>query len=215
MAAPPVPAIDVYADVVCPFAYVGLTRLFERRCEMGRDDVVLRVRAWPLEIVNGAPVDPDLIAEEIDEIAPQVAPDLFRGFEPASFPASSVPALALTDAAYQVDLATGEAVAMELRRLLFEHRTDVADPDVLAGVARRFGLTGLGDRAAVLADHERGRELGVVGSPHFVVGGESLFCPVLAISRRDGRLHVEVDPAGLERLVAACFSGPPTPRPGS
>jgi predicted DsbA family dithiol-disulfide isomerase len=201
-----VPIVEVYADVVCPFAYVGLTRLLQRRHELGRDDVVLRIRAWPLEVVNGAPVDPDLIAEEIDEIAPQVAPELFRGFDPASFPTSSIPALALTHAGYQRSAATGEQVAMELRRLLFEERTDIADPDVLAAVGRRYAVTDPADPAAVMADHERGKELGVIGSPHFVVGGASLFCPVLDISRHDGHLRVRIDPDGFDRLAAACFS---------
>lgn len=197
--------VEVYADVVCPFAYVGLTRLLQRRDELGRDDVVLRMRAWPLEIVNGRVADPDRIAEQVHEIVTQVAPELFRGFDPASFPSSSIPALALTDAAYRVSDATGEQVAMELRRLLFEERTDVADHHVLQQVARSFGVPDLGDPAAVLADHRHGQALGVLGSPHFVVGSESMFCPVLDISRHDGELRVAINPAGFDRLVSVCF----------
>lgn len=200
------PLVEVYADIVCPFAYVGLTRLLQRRDGLGRRDVVLRIRAWPLEIVNGKIADPDRIADQVREIVAQVAPELFRGFDPTTFPSSSIPALALTDAAYEVGDATGEQVAMELRRLLFEEGADVADPDVLRQVAERFGVSGLGDPAAVLADHRRGQELGVVGSPHFVVGGESMFCPVLDISRPDGQLRVRIDPAGFDRVMAACFS---------
>lgn len=209
------PQVEVFADVVCPFAYVGLTRLLQRRDALGRTDVRFRIRAWPLEIVNGAPVDPDLIAEEIDEIAPQVAPDLFRGFDAGAFPESSIPALALTDAAYLVDDALGERVAMELRRLLFEQGRDIADPEVLRRVADGAGLAELGDPASVIRDHDEGAARGVVGSPHFFVGGESTFCPVLDISRHDGHLRVRVDPAGFERLVQVCFSEPPAPPRGS
>jgi len=28
----------------------------------GRDDVVLKVRSWPLEMVNGQPLDPQVVA---------------------------------------------------------------------------------------------------------------------------------------------------------
>jgi hypothetical protein len=50
--------IEVFADAGCPFTHVGLRRLVEHRDHAGRDDVVLRVRAWPLELVNGHPLDP-------------------------------------------------------------------------------------------------------------------------------------------------------------
>jgi len=197
--------IEVYADVVCPFAYVGLTRLIERRHELGRDDVRFRVRSWPLELVNGTPVDAHFIDEEIDEIKPQVAPDLFAGFDPERFPTSTIPALALSAAAYDVDDATGETVAMELRRLLFEHGRDVADPVVLAEVARHHGVPTLGETSAVLDEWKLGRSLGVIGSPHFFVGGESRFCPVLDIRRVDGALVVQVDEHAVDDFMRLCF----------
>ena len=93
--------VEVYADVACPFTHVGLRRFVERRAELGRDDVPLWVRAWPLEIVNGEPLDPHFIAEEVDDIREQVAPTLFAGFVERSFPASSLPALTLAAAAYE------------------------------------------------------------------------------------------------------------------
>lgn len=197
--------VVVYADIVCPFAYVGLTRLFERRRELGREDVRIRVRSWPLELVNGKPVDGTFIGEEIDEIKPQVAPDLFRGFDATCFPASSFPGLALTSAAYAADDATGESVAMELRRLLFEEGEDVADPNILEKVAARHGLADLGNPDAVLAEYAEGRARHVVGSPHFFVDGTSVFCPTLDIKRVDGALQVNVDMTAFAQLVATCF----------
>ena len=86
--------VEVFADVACPFTHVGLRRFVERRAELGRGDVTLWVRAWPLEIVNSEPLDPHFIAEEIDDIREQVAPTLFAGFVEGSFPASSLPGLA-------------------------------------------------------------------------------------------------------------------------
>ena len=205
----PTRLLEVFADVVCPFAYVGLRELLQRRAALGRDDVRLVVRAWPLELVNGKAVDPHFIGEEIDEIRPQVAPDAFAGFDPTQFPHSSLPALALTAAAYDRDLATGEAVAMALRHLLFEAGRDVADPAVLAEVAARFDLPDpatLGD-AAPRAEWRDGQQRGVVGSPHFFLAGESWFCPVLDISRDPaGHLHVRIDDDAAERFIAAIFS---------
>ena len=138
--------IEVFADVACPFTHVGLRRFVGRRAELGREDVTLRVRAWPLEIVNGQPLDPHFIAEEIDDIRRQVAPALFQGFTEAAFPVSSLPALTLAAAAYDESLATGEQVSLALRDLLFEQGIDIADTTVLARLASRPRRLGRPDR---------------------------------------------------------------------
>lgn len=195
--------IVIFADVVCPFAYVGITRLLHERDRRGVD-VVARVRSWPLEVVNGVPVDPAHIAAEIDDIRAQVAPDLFSGFRVDAMPASSLPALALARAAYETGGdRIGEAVSMALRRALFEEGRDIADPDVLAGIAADHGVGVPADTDGVLADHREGRERGVVGSPHMFVGDYSAFCPVLDISKRDdGHFRVALDQAAYDDLIA-------------
>ena len=53
--------IEVWADVWCPFAHIGIRRLVEERDRRG-SEVHLRVRAWPLELVNGRPLDAAFIA---------------------------------------------------------------------------------------------------------------------------------------------------------
>lgn len=200
--------IEVFADVACPFTHVGLRRLVEARAGAGRDDVRFVVRAWPLEVVNGHPLDPVFIDEEVDDIRAQVAPDLFAGFRRDAFPASSLPAMALTAAAYRTGPGPGEQAALRLRDLLFEEGVDVADPTVLAAVADELGLTGPFDNTApVLADHAEGVERGVVGSPHFFLPASGgFFCPSLEVGRdAEGRLHVAVDTEALERFLALCF----------
>lgn len=210
--------VEVFADIICPFTHVGLRRLVSRRAELGRDDVRLWVRSWPLEVVNGRAPDPQLLAEEIDEIREQVAPDLFAGFDVDAFPSTSVPALALAHQAYARDIATGEVVSLELRTLLFERGVDISDPDVLRGLAERHGLgvsvAGSGgdvgdevvDTTGVLSDHREGLRRGVVGSPHFFTPAGSFFCPALAIHRDDDhRLHVDFDTTGFEAFFSACF----------
>jgi predicted DsbA family dithiol-disulfide isomerase len=199
--------IEVFADVACPFTHVGLRRFVERRNELDRPDVTMWVRAWPLEVVNGTPLDPQFIAEEIDDIRRQVAPTLFAGFTEASFPASSLPALTLAAAGYEAGPTTGEALSLALRDLLFERGVDISDTGTLSDLAADHGVTvDLADPQRVLADHADGVERGVIGSPHFFTPGGGFFCPALDVSRDTaGHLRITADPAGFDRFLATCF----------
>ncbi len=199
--------IEVFADVACPFTHVGLRRFVDRRAQLSRHDVTLRVRAWPLEIVNDQPLDPHFIAEEIDDIRQQVAPALFRRFTEASFPVSSLPALTLAAAAYDNNLATGEQMSLALRDLLFEQGIDIADTTILARLATEHDVSvDLTDSRRVLEDHAEGLARGVVGSPHFFTPAGGFFCPSLDV-RRDagGHLRITADTAGFDRFVATCL----------
>jgi 2-hydroxychromene-2-carboxylate isomerase len=203
-----VTVIEVFAELGCPFTHVGLRRLVERRSDDGRDDLVLRVRAWPLELVNGTPLDPALIDEEVAELRAQVAPDLFARFDPARFPTSSLPALDLAAAAYGRSLRAGERASLLLRDALFERGRSVGDPGVLVEIAAAVGIPEPGDeaRAQVLADWHEGQARGVIGSPHFFVGDDSWFCPSLDIERVDGDLLIRSDPAAFEAFIDHCLS---------
>jgi predicted DsbA family dithiol-disulfide isomerase len=203
--------IEVFADLCCPFTHVGLLRMVEERAAQGRDDVVLRVRAWPLEVVNGTPLDPAFIAEEVDEIRVQVAPELFAGFSASVMPPTSIPGMVLAHHAYRLDPRVGEAVSLDLRSLLFERGVDVSRPDVLVDVARRHGLAvtadDLADDGPVLADLAEGRIRGVIGSPHFFTVDGGFFCPALDISRDDrGHLRILADPEGFAEFTRSCFA---------
>jgi len=202
--------LEVYADIWCPFAYVGLHCVAARRSARGRGDVPLVVRAWPLELVNGAPLDPDTTASHVRELRAQVAPHLFAGFDTRHFPTTSLPALALAHAGYRRDLATGEAVSFALRDALFEKGLDLSRPDVLSDVAGPLGVgpAGAADEESVRRDWEDGVRRGVEGSPHFFCGSVDTFCPALDISRReDGELVVRNDTAALETFLDTCFGG--------
>ncbi len=201
--------IDVYADVGCPFTHVGLRRLAAERQARGRPDVVLAVKAWPLELVNGRALEPSVIAEEVEALRASVAPDLFAGFDPARWPASSLPALALTTAARALGPRGAETVAMALRTALFEQGLDVADPEVLGRVAADHGLGSVDIDAAheqVLAEWHEGQRRGVIGSPHFFVDESDVFCPTLRISHTDGGFAVEVATAELVEFMDRCFA---------
>lgn len=183
-------AVEVFADVLCPFTHVGLHTLIDRRTQRGLTTPRLRIRAWPLELINGAPLDPQHIAAEVSALRESVRPDLFAGFSAENFPATSMAAFALTAAADRTgDVEIIEKVGMALRDAVFEKGLDIGRPEVVDTVADRFGLQPLdadATAAAVRADWEEGKRRGVVGSPHFFsADGGSWFCPGLAISRDD------------------------------
>jgi predicted DsbA family dithiol-disulfide isomerase len=207
--------IEAYADACCPFAHVGLRRIHDAITERGRDDVLLRVKAWPLELINGTPLDPRFIAEEIEDIREQVATDLFNGFRTETFAETfartSIPAMALASRAYTVSDSTGQAVSLAVRDAQFERGLDIGDRSVLASIAATHGVEPPADDhddddALVRGEWAEGRDRGVVGSPHFFVGGENMFCPVLDISRVDGRLRIRVDDAAVEAFLRRALS---------
>ena len=204
--AQPSKVLEVFADVVCPFTHVGLRRLVASRQQTGRGDVAIRVRAWPLELVNGERVPRDLLVEEIAELQHTVAPDLFTAVDAEQFPMSSLPALALAATAYRSDVETGERVSLALREALFEEGRDLTDPAELLRIGQRASLDDLrAGEADVQADYEEGRARGVIGSPHFFGDGEGFFCPTLAIERVDGRLNVAFDAKGFDEFMHRCF----------
>jgi len=196
--------VDAYAELVCPFTYVGLRRMMAERVRRGID-VRFRVRAWPLEWVNGEPLAPDHVGAEVEALRAQVAPDWLVGFDPRVFPTTSIPGLALTSVAYERDLPTGEAVAFTLREEVFEHGHDVSDPEVLARVAARFDVAvpsaEAGERL-VRSEYEEGRQRGVVGSPHVFLASGDRFCPTLRIEPTGDTWVIEWDDEGLETALA-------------
>lgn len=208
-----VPVIEVFADVWCPFAHVGLRAVEERRALAGRTDLAIRVRAWPLELVNGSPLDPTVTSEHAAELRDQVAPTLFAHLDVDHFPSSTLDALALADRAYRTDPQVGERVSFALRDALFEEGRDVSDPVVLDHLAHGLGVPAPdeSDRVAVLADWDEGRRRGVRGSPHFFCGGTDVFCPSLEITKDPvGGLSVVRDASRLTEFLEQCLapSGP-------
>ena len=202
--------VEVFADGLCPFTHVGLHTLIDRRAERGLGGPRLRIRAWPLELINGAPLEPDHIAAEIVALRASVRPDLFTGFSTNTFPRTSMAAFALTGAADRTgDPVLIEEVGMVLRDAVFEQGLDIGRPEVVQTMAARFGLTPLdadATEAAVRADWDEGRQRGVVGSPHFFTpDGVGWFCPGLAISRDTAGNFVVAWKEGTAAFVDSVF----------
>ena len=131
----------------------------------------------------------------------------FAGFDPAVWPETSLPALALTSAAYELDEAAGERVALAVRDALFEHGLDIADPAVLADIAdaHQVPLPTAGDHAAVVAEWDAGRARSVIGSPHFIVDTEAFFCPGLDIRHDDDGFHIARDVEAFGAFLEQAF----------
>jgi predicted DsbA family dithiol-disulfide isomerase len=197
-------AIEVFAELACPFTHFALRRIVERRAQQDRTVPLLRIRPWPLELVNGRALDPRHVAEEVRAMRAQVSPDLFAGFDDRAFPSTSMAGFRVAEAAYAVDVGLGERVSLALRDALFEQGRDIGDAAVLADVASAHGvaLPGPALDDAVHRSYAEGRRRGVVGSPHFFVGGTSGFCPLLDISRDDeGEFHLHLDEVAANRLL--------------
>jgi predicted DsbA family dithiol-disulfide isomerase len=196
-------SVEVFADVSCPFAHLSLLMVPDVLAELDRE-VDLTVRAWPLEWVNGQPFAAGHIGEEIDALRATLDTDAFAGFDPDTWPTTTIPAFNLADAAHRVDPALGLTVGLALRHALFEEGRDVGDPEVLAAIAEDHDLAPPSIKATpgVRADYAEGQRRGVKGSPDFWVGDEEFFCPALEIGHDDDdRLTARVDPEGLRQFL--------------
>ena len=201
--------IEVFADIWCPFAHVGLRCARDQRDATGRDDVVIRVRPWPLELVNAAPMDPAKTAGHIDHLRHQVDDSLFAGFDASNFPTSTLEALALIEHAYGTDARLGEQATFAVRDALFEKGLDISDPAVLTSIADELAIGPVddADREAVVASWRAGQSRGVKGSPHFFFEDAEVFCPTLDISRSDaGDLSIALNIERLNAFLELCLA---------
>lgn len=197
-------AIEVFADIWCPFAHVGLRVVADERRRRNRMDLALVVRAWPLELVNSAPMDPKRTAEHVAHLRDQVSPDLFAGFDPTHFPSTTLHALALVASAYRCGSQVGELMSFAVRDALFEEGRDIARTEVIHELADRLSVPypTADDDATVRADWAEGISRGVQGSPHFFIGTDGQFCPSLSIER--DAVHgttITVNRAGLSEFL--------------
>ena len=199
--------IEVFADVACPFAHAGLRRFQAYRQQRGQSEPVLRVRAWPLELVNGETLDGPSLVPKIEALRADVATDLFAGFDEHQFPTTTLPAMAAEAAAYRKGLDVGERFSFAVRHALFEDGLDVSDAAVLRSLREAHGIPEPteDDRSAVRNDLAEGKRRDVSGSPHFFTADGSFFCPSLVIKHADDGYEVSFDAAGFQRFVAAVF----------
>lgn len=199
--------IDVFADVGCPFAHAGLVRFAAFRRQRGAEEPILRVRAWPLEWVNGKSHDGTTLTAKIEALRADVTPDLFAGFDEDRFPPTTIPAMISEAAAYRTGIHVGERFSLAVRRALFDDGLDVCDDDVLRGLRVANGVSdpASSDKAEVDQNFAEGKLRGVDGSPHFFTSSGSFFCPSLTIEHEGSNYDVSFDAATFQRFVEAAF----------
>jgi predicted DsbA family dithiol-disulfide isomerase len=205
-----VPSLEVFADVWCPFAHVGLRMARQRRDALGVAGASMWIRSWPLELVNGQPQDPAKVRLHVADLREQIDPSLFAGFDPGVFPSSTLPALSLAAQAYRQSPAIGEAASFALRDALFEEGRDLSRAEVLTAIAGQAGMQDLrlDDHRLVIEEWHEGQRRGVEGSPHFFCRGVDSFCPSLDISRnREGHARLRLNPSRLDDFLDSCFRG--------
>lgn len=197
--------IEVFADIWCPFAYVGLQVVHMERDAFAPDETV-RTRAWPLELVNGAPMNVDKTAHHIHDLREQLGLPLFAGFNPSTFPTTTLGALALVAAAQRAGV--GDAVNDRLRVALWEEGRDVGAAEELAVLAAEFDLVVTeADHQSVVDDWHEGERRNVKGSPHFFCGDRDEFCPSLSLQRDDaGVLDIAPNPGRVSKFLQSCWS---------
>jgi hypothetical protein len=206
----PLHIIEVFADVWCPFTHVGLKTVAAQLRDRKPEHPGVWVRSWPLEWVNGRPMNPIAAVGHANELRDQLSSDLFVGFDGSHFPHSTIPVLALVARGYREDFELGQSLSFEVRDWLFERGRDVADPATLASIATSFGLNepDPDDYASVVTDWREGRSRGVLGSPHFYCGRLNVFCPSLEIStnpRNEGKeIHRNI--SRLSSFLDECLS---------
>jgi len=203
--------VEVFADITCPFTHVGLSRVATLLANSGAS-VDLRVRAWPLEWVNGAPLAAAAVAVKAAALREGLGIDQFSGLDTDHWPSTTIPALNLAASARQAGSAIGLAVSRELRDALFERGTDIADLAVLAEMASRHGLPipTVEPSQSVLDDYAEGKSRGVRGSPDFFIGNDEFFCPALDLGHDEyGNLTAQFDMRGLEAFMAKLIDETP------
>lgn len=199
--------LEVYADLWCPFAHVGLRTAAKLRDELSPGTALL-IRAWPLELMNGQALNADKTAGNVEALRNAVAPELFQNFKTRVMPASTIQGLALIEAANDKDPVLGERIGLGLRNLLFEHGVKIDNLELLRGIARQNGLdpSVVDDHALVKRRWEEGRSKGVVGSPHFFSDHADLFCPLLEISRDEmSSLHISRNSERMSEFLSKAF----------
>ncbi|MEM7496448.1 MAG: DsbA family oxidoreductase [Pseudomonadota bacterium] len=184
--------LDIISDPICPWCYIGKTRLDRAIAETGHNPFMPRWRMFRL--------NPDMPAEGMDRR--QYLEAKFGGAEGAARVYGAIAEAAKGDG-LDVDLdaiartpqtldahrlirwageaGAGDAVVMALFDRYFRRGEDISDRELLIDVAIEAGmdpevvgrlLDGDADRAALEEEEKAAREMGVTGVPCFIVQGK-------------------------------------------
>lgn len=190
-------AIDLVTDVVCPWCYVGATRLDRviDRLRAERPGLEVQLFHHPFELMPGTPregtnvpqmlqkkygVAPEKMWSRVHDAAAESGLTLDLSKQPMAYP--TMPAHTL--ARLGRDAGKEHAIHGALFEAYFQDAKDIADPDVLVAIGEKHGLDGARVRAFVTDEKELAltreeariwHHRGVTGVPFFVVGEKLAF----------------------------------------
>lgn len=180
LASPPPGTIQVWSDLLCPFAHVALLRLRRARTRLGLDGtVVLEHRTFPLELFNGPHPRRGTDTEAVG--LGRLEPGEFRVWSAPEdlYPHTVLLAAEAVHAAADQGAGAAEELDLALRRAFWlasrsiGHRQGVLDvaAELPAGVLDVAALTAALDdgrhRATVMADFAVAATDAIAGSPTF------------------------------------------------
>lgn len=171
--------VEVWSDLLCPFAHVGLLRLRRARTRLGLDgEVLLEHHTFPLELFDGPHPrrGTDSEAVGLGQIEPEAQ---FRVWTAAddTYPHTVLLAAEAVHAASAQSLAAGEELDLALRRAFWTHSRSISHRAVILEVAGDVPVVDVADlevaldngsfRAAVMADYAVARTDAIPASPTF------------------------------------------------
>lgn len=171
--------VQVWSDLLCPFAYVALLRLRRARTRLGLDGKIhIEHRTFPLELFNGPHPrrGTDTEAVALGQIAPEAE---FRVWTAPDdlYPHTVLLAAEAVHAATAQNLTAGEELDLALRQAFWTHSHSIAHRQVILDVANELPTgvlnvdalaTALDDgrhRRTVMNDYAVSRTDAIPGSP--------------------------------------------------
>jgi predicted DsbA family dithiol-disulfide isomerase len=213
--------IEVWSDLLCPFAHVVLTRLRAARDRLGlTGQVLLDHHTFALELFNGPHPRPGTDSEAVGlgQVEPAAG---FRLWTAADwlYPSTVLLAAEAVHAAKAQGLQASEDLDRALRRAFWTESRSIGHRQVILDVAGEAGTVDVAAlataldagtaRALVMADHAVAGTDAVSGSPHlFLPGGGSAHNPGLTV-RWEGPwasgypIAADTDPGWADRLLAS------------
>lgn len=182
--------IQVWSDLLCPFAHVALYRLRTARTKLGLDDAVrIDHHTFALELFNGPHSRPGTDSEAVGlgQLAPEIGFRLWT--QPDwTYPSTVLLAAEAVHAAKAQGLRASEDLDAALRRAFWFGSRTIGHRQVILEVAAEVDsvdaaalTTALDDgraRSAVMGDHAIAVTDAVQGSPHlFLPDGSAVHNP--------------------------------------
>jgi predicted DsbA family dithiol-disulfide isomerase len=171
--------VQVWSDLLCPFAYVGLLRFYRARARLGLDDAVrVEHHSFPLELFNGPHPrrGTDSEAVGVGSIEPEAEFRLWTAPDD-QYPHTVLLAAEAVIAARAQGAAASEALDLALRRAFWTHSRSISHRAVILDVAEETGTVDVKDLAAALDEGRHRADLmtdfavaqtdAVAGSPTF------------------------------------------------